>query len=158
MRSPALTATVSLVSAQTAEAAVESAAMVQVSAVAVGTVFMVVVTVVCVSSATVPLAPALPMLLPQLVGNALSVYAVVVAVLDETVYVPSKDEPASAPQRVPALYVPVMPEMVIESPAIKLEPEATVRVTKRLLRLKLRALRAVWLGVLPTDQPGPVAL
>ena len=69
MTSPALTGTVWLVSEQTSDDDAEGAPMVQVSAVAVGVVFIAVFSVGVVLSATLPLAPAMPMLLPQLVDR-----------------------------------------------------------------------------------------
>ena len=60
-------------SEQTSDADVEGAPIVQVSAVAVGVVLVAIDSVGFVSSATVPLALALLMLLPQLVGRLLSV-------------------------------------------------------------------------------------
>lgn len=103
MRSPGLTATASLVSEHTAEAGLVSAPMAQVRVVAVGAVRVAVVKVGLVVSATVPVAAALVMLLPQLVGMALSAKAMVVAVTEATVKEPSNKAPDKAVQLVPAL-------------------------------------------------------
>jgi hypothetical protein len=93
-----------------------------------------------VVSATVPVAAALLMLLPQLEGRAVSVKATVVAEFEVTVNVPSNKAPDSAVQLVPALKVPVMPETVMVLPAAKFVPDPTVSVTRREPRLKLTAL------------------
>jgi hypothetical protein len=82
----------------------------------------------------------------------------VVAVEEETVKVPSNKVPARLVQFVPPLYVPAIPDTVIESPAAKLAPCDTVRVTLSLLLLKLSALMVAWFGPLEAVQPGPVAV